>query len=279
MGQTQVRFTNPNKDWFKRNIMYASASGRQMTEAGRHEGATAVIVGSGPSLNDEHVIQALNGLWLRMESGENIVFYACKAAIKWLNDHGMPPQYGVSIDPGAHIACDEKISKVSGVTHIMATVTAPEVFEYLEGERVELFHSVCGLLEETDLYTTLFGSHEIVFGGFNVINRALGVAQQHGCSSFIFAGADSGWRQEQPYYCDGVKEMKQKKLFMNDHGRVDGTPWESTPDMVASATALARVAKEFDARGESEKVAFLGDTLPGALRYKDEEFLVEVASQ
>jgi hypothetical protein len=278
MPQTKVQFTNPNKDNFRRNIMYASASGYPMTEKGRHEGATAVIVGSGPSLNDPDVIKALNGYWLAWERGEAVRFYGCKAAIKWLHEHGMTPDYGVSIDPGAHIACDEKISKAPGVTHIMASVTAPEVFEYLEGEKVEIFHSVSGLQEELELYKTLTGVSDFVQGGFNVINRALGVAQYHGCESFVLAGVDSGWRDEQPYYCDGVVEMKQKKLFMRDRGRVDGKNWNSTPDMVASATSLARVAKEFDEKGESEKFRFLGDVMPEALRHADEEFLVDIAS-
>jgi hypothetical protein len=283
----KVQFTNPNKDNFRRNIMYASATYHNMTEKDRHKGCTAVIVGSGPSLNDPNVVKALNGYWNKRHTksdkpgkvhDETTIFYGCKAAIGWLAKHHMPPMYGVSIDPGAHIACEEKIPRVAGVTHILASVTAPEVYEYLSGHKIEIFHSVCGVEEELELYKELTGTADFVQGGFNVINRALGVAQYHGCDKFVFAGVDSGWREGQPYYCDGTRDMMQKKLFMRDKGRVDGTMWESTPDMVASAAALARVAKEFDARGESEKFRFLGDVMPEVLRHKDEEFLTEVAS-
>ena len=277
MAKTEVRFTNPNKDNFRRNIMYASATGYPMTEKDRHTGATAVIIGSGPSLNDKEVIKALNGYWNRKKRGEDIVFYGCKAAIKWLYEHGMKPDYGVSIDPGAHIACDEKISLVPGVTHIMSSVTAPEVFEYLEGQSVEVFHSVCGLPEEIELYKKLTGTTDFVQGGFNVINRALGVAQYHGCDAFVLAGVDSGWRDGAAMYCDGVKEMMQNKLFMRDKGAVDGDNWNSTPDMVASGTALAKIARKYDEDGESEKFRFLGDVMPEALRHADQEFLDEVS--
>ena len=279
MPDVKIQFTNPNRDNYARNIMYASALGYRMTEKDRHKGATAVLVGSGPSLNTTLVIQALNGYWGRREDEQApVIFYGLKAAIQWLADHHMPPDYGVSIDPGAHIACPEKIPKVPGVTHIMATVTAPEVFEYLDGEKVELFNSVCGLEEEVLLYDTLLGDKSMAMGGYNVINRALGVAQMHGCEQFVLAGADSGWREGQALYCDGTTTMMQKKIFMNDAGLVDGTQWESTPDMVASAVALARWAKNFDEKGEAEKVRFLGDVLPEKLRHKDEKFLQEVAS-
>jgi hypothetical protein len=279
MPQTKVQFTNPNKDNFRRNIMYASATGYKMTEKDRHAGATAVVLGSGPSLNDPQVIQALNGLWARREAGEPVVFYGCKAALKWMHEHHMTPDYGVSIDPGAHIACDEKISRVPGVTHIMASVTAPEVFEYLEGEKVEIFHSVCGLPDELELYEALTGTNNFVQGGFNVINRAVAVAQYHGCEKFVLAGVDSGWRDDDAMYCDGVKEMMQKKVFMQDKGRTDGRNWNSTPDMVASGTALARIAKQYDADGKSEDFRFLGDVMPEALRHASDEYLNEVAVQ
>lgn len=274
-NSTQIRFTNPNRQFYARNIMYASALGYPMTEKNRHKGATAVLIGSGPSLKDDPAVeQALRELYGR----DDTVFYGLKVAIRWLTDHGMAPQYGVSIDPGAHIACAEKIPRVPGVTHIMATVTAPEVFDYLEREQVELFNSVCGLEQELDLYEVLLQDKSLALGGYNVINRALGVAQHHGCERFVFAGADSGWREDQDWYCDGTRSMMQKKVYMNDDGRVDGTLWCSTPDMVASAVALARFAKNHDEKGEGYKVRFIGDVLPEKLRHKDEEFLQEVAS-
>lgn len=275
MGDIRIQFTNPNRDNYRRNIMYASCLGYQMTEKDRHKGATAVLVGSGPSLKDDPAVEAA----LRELYGQDdVVFYGLKVAIRWLTDHGMPPRYGVSIDPGAHIACAEKIPRVPGVTHIMASVTAPEVFDYLEQEQVELFNSVSGLEEEVTLYQVLLGDASMATGGYNVINRALGVAQNHGCTHFVIAGADSGWREDQDWYCDGTTTMMQKKVFMDDGGLVDGEKWNSTPDMVASAVALARFAKSYDESGEGEKVRFLGDVLPEKLRHKDEKFLQEVAS-
>ena len=274
-NEVQIRFTNPNRPVFARNIMYASALGHKMIQKDKYKGLTAVIVGSGPSLNDPEVEDALRELHERSD----VVILACKAAIKWMDDHGMTPDYGVSIDPGAHIACDEKISKVPGVTHIMASVSAPEVFDYLESEQVQIFHSVCGLPTEMDLYNVLFDDATVMQGGFNVVNRALAVAQYMGFESFVMAGCDSGWREEQDIYADGRGFFKdQKKVFMNDGGLIDGSDWHSTPDMVASAVSLAQIAKMFDEHGDSDKMIFLGDCLPQALRGKTDEFLKDVAS-
>ena len=271
--QVHIRFTNPNKDNYSRNIMYSSIIGRRLTDKNRHKGDCAVILGSGPSLDTDEVKTALRELY----SEPNTHFYACKAAIKWCADNVGVPEYGVSIDPGAHIACESKIPRVPGVIHIMATSSAPEVFDYLENERVELFHSVCGGEDELNLYKTLFEDSGIMQGGFNVINRALSISQYHGCVKYIFAGCDSGWREDQQIYIDGSK-MMQKKVYMNDAGAVDGKVWHSTPDMIASGVALARFAQNYDKMGDRDRVVFLGDVLPRAVRDKPDDFLEEVAS-
>jgi hypothetical protein len=273
-NEVQVRFTNPNREYFGRNIMYASALGYPCIDKDRHKGQRAVIVGSGPSLNNAEVELEL----LDMYEDPDTVFFGCKAAIRWLAEHDMTPEYGVSIDPGAHIACDEKIARIPGVTHLMASVTAPEVFDYLKNEDIEIFHSVCGLHTEIDLYDTLFEDASIMQGGFNVVNRALAITQFMGFDTFIMAGCDSGWRDDQPIYADGRAFMKdQKKVFMNDDGLIDGTSWHSTPDMVASAVALAMTAKAFDKHGDEGKFVFLGDGLPKSLRGRTDDFLREVA--
>lgn len=254
--------------------MYSSALAYPMIDKDRYKGLTGVIVGSGPSLNNPEVKEALQELSERSD----VVVLACKAAIKWMADHDMKPDYGVSIDPGAHIACEEKICRVPGVTHIMASVTAPEVFEYLKDEHVELFHSVCGLPEEVELYSRLFSDESIMQGGFNVVNRALAIAQFMGFETIIMAGCDSGWREDQSIYADGRSFMAdQKKVFMNDMGMVDGTPWHSTPDMVASAVALATIAKKYDDQDKSDNFVFLGDVLPKSLRGRTDDFLKDVA--
>ena len=273
-----VQFVNPHSPNFREHILYSSALGLPMTTADRHKDATALLVGSGPSLNHPNVIDQLKEITESNRNGEpEVVVYACKVAISWMDKYVCTPSYGVTIDPGDHIACDEKVPRVPGVTHLCATVSNPALFEWLADEQVELFNSVCGIPYEKMLYEAVTGGHATMIGGYNVINRAYSVANYHGCTKFIFAGVDCGWRDNEKMYCDGVDYMMQKKLFINDEGEIDGEVWHSTPDMVASGVALAKEAKGFDQRGESERLRFIGDVLPATLRQKPDEYLDNIA--
>ena len=134
---------------------------------------------------------------------------------------------------------------------------------------VQLFHSACGLPNELQLYGELFAPADCMTGGYNVVNRALALAKYMGAVGMILAGVDSGWRPGSAFYADGTDN--RPGVDMSDHGVVDGREWMTRPDMLASAVALARFAKQ-------NPVEFIGDVLPAKLVKKDEAFLKQCVS-
>lgn len=303
--QPRIKFVNPNVDNYKRNIEHASDlhrnHGYSMIQKDMLKGKAAVICGSGNTLGDEDVLDAIRK---KQENGALLV--ACKQAIKFLHDKGFKIDYAVSMDPGAHIACPEKIYKAPGVKHIIASSSDPELFDYLKGEEVLIFHSACGVENEVKLYQDLFDNPDCMGGGYNVINRALSAFLYMGCLPITLAGVDSGWRAGQSFYVDGTNN--RPGVDMCDNGRVEMTQaeqtlyralsekvankqdltdeevallgnlqskvWHTRPDMLASAVALAQVAKQYS----EQDFEILGKVLPHSLRYKDEAFLKECVS-
>ncbi len=318
-GAQKIKFVNPNVDNFERNIRHAAdlvkKHGLNMPRKDQHLGRGAVICGSGPSLKDPLVVEQIR----ERVRGQGYVLFATKAAIGWLHDQGLTPTYGVSMDPGAHIAAPHKIRKVPGVKHIIASSSDPQLFEYLMNEdehgpagEVWVFHSACGLINEVDLYKELFPDPTPIGGGYNVINRAIGIAQYMSCLPITVAGNDSGWRQGQAFYVDGQKN--RPGVDMNDGGQVELTDadgrispegeerkalieslqglspshftreqkarleyfeekvWHTRPDMLASAVAMARLHRKL-----APNMEFLGDTLPNRLLAKSDAFLKRCA--
>ncbi len=198
---------------------------RPLELAGKH----AIIVGSGPSLGDIGVLQDIRE---RKEAGD--VIFACKAAVGYLADRGIHPDYSVSMDPGVHIASPEKIAKVKDTVHIIASSSDPKLFEYLrednehgDGAEVWTFHSACGLANEIELYQTLFPLPDVMGGGFNVVNRALALAIYMGCGDITLAGVDCGWRQDQEMYMNGPAH--RPGVDMCDGGKVQLTDDSGDP--------------------------------------------------
>ncbi len=273
--RNQIKFVNPNTDNFPRNIENAAdlvARGVVgMALPGTYTGQAGIVVGSGPSLKDPAVMEALQHRY----AGGHII-YACKAAIKWLFDHDIVPHYGVSMDPGAHIASPKKIFKAPGVTHIIASTSDPMLFDYLLGDkhgppsRVLVFHSACGLPTEIHMYKELFPVADVMGGGFNVVNRAIALSLFMGINKLTLAGTDCGWRKDAEMYVDGPAH--RPGVDMNDGGQVDGKVWNTRPDMLASGVAIARMAKEM-----GDDMTILGDVLPASLMHKDDAFLDQCA--
>jgi len=266
----RIKFVNPNVGNYDRNIRHAASLGLRTYRKNelRKDGKKPVVlvVGSGPSLKDPAVIERI-----KEEHEKGTIIFACKAAIKVLYDQGVTPDYGVSMDPGAHIANPNKIFKAPGMTHIIASSSDPELFEYLKDENVIIFHSATGYEKEVELYNTLFETHDCMGGGYNVVNRAVSAAFFMGARKVILAGNDCGWRKDEDMYADGPAH--REGVDMTDHGMVDGREWMTRPDMLASGVALAKLAK-----ARPHAIEFIGDTLPSKLVDKDDEFLNKCAS-
>lgn len=128
-AQQRIQFTNPNIDNYPANIEYAAKlhrDGVATIGAGMLTGKRVIVVGSGPSLKDRENQRAIRRL-----AKQGAVVMACKQAIKYLHDHNIPVAFGVTMDPGAHIARPEKIYKAPGVVHLVASSSDPLVFQYL----------------------------------------------------------------------------------------------------------------------------------------------------
>jgi hypothetical protein len=313
-GGSQIKFVNPNSDNYETNIRHAATLGLPCIKANEHPNMTAVICGSGPSLND-----VLDEIREYKEQGAKI--YACKAAIKALHDAGIQPDYGVSMDPGAHIAAPEKIFKAPGTTHIIASSSDPALFEYLKDESVQIFHSATGLGLEVELYQELYENGDCIGGGFNVVNRAISVAQYMGAKNIVLAGNDCGWKKDQSFYCDGAEqrpgvnmcdngkltltdtdgnptsekngeilaELMRLRNILNTHvnkgkevpdeileelAKYDDILWWTRPDMLASGTSVARLAQRLG----PDRFVILGDVIPALLRDKSDDFLKTVSN-
>lgn len=263
----KIKFVNPNTDNYEGNIKHAAKlhkKGMLCIDKTMLKGQDVIVVGSGPSLKD--ILPEVKSL---VEDGAIIM--ACKQAIKFLHDKGFKVPWACSMDPGAHIACPEKIFKSPGTRHIIASTSDPELFKYLSKEKVVLFHSATGYAREVELYDKLFKMHDCMGGGYNVVNRAVSAAYYMGAKRVYLAGTDCGWREDSTFYVDGV--APKTGVDMCDNGMVDGTPWHTRPDMLASGVALAKLGKL-----NGDRLVFLGDTLPSKLVHKDKAFLDKCAA-
>jgi len=258
----KIKFVNPNTGNYDRNIRHAASLNLPMIEKNSNVGQGVIICGSGPTLHDPHVMKKIRQY---VEKGFKII--ACKAAIKYLHEQGLKVDFGCSMDPGDHIANPDKIYKAPGTKHIIASSSDPALFEYLKDEEVLIFHSATGYEKEVALYKTLFKDSWCAGGGYNVVNRAVSAAMYMGFSPVVLAGTDCGYREDQTFYVCG--DNPRDGVDMNDGGAVDGVPWLTRPDMLASGIALARLSKKLG----KDEIIFLGDTLPAKLQYKSEEFL------
>lgn len=124
---------------------------------------------------------------------------------------------------------------------------------------------------EVEVYRRLFEHADVVIGGFTVANRALGLAKYMGFDKVVLAGADFGWRVDgkDSYYAGFVDAEPLNDVWMTDQGRVDGKPWKTRPDLLASAVDVARHIKQ-------GRVKVVGDSLAAALAKHPDEYLDRV---
>ncbi len=155
----------------------------------------------------------------------------------------------------------------------MAVVPGQMEMKTTEGNS---FSPVCmSVRDEVTVYRGAFPSADVMIGGFTVGNRALGLAKYMGFENVVMAGMDFGWRDDgtgedgKLRYASFVKYAGLKDLFMNDKGRVDGKPWRTRPDLLASAVDVAKHIKK-------GQVKVLGDSLANAFAKKDDDYLDKV---
>lgn len=160
------------------------------------------------------------------------------------------------------------------------------------------------------MYYTYYPETVRAGSGLNAVTRALDVALIMGASRITLLGADSALRVSKPLpdepddspahkkwlkggrkgpppqfpagsaehtkwltedcemHVDGGHALASGATAVTVEGEIDGRFWVTKPDMMISAIYLARMVRHFDGR-----IEVIGDTLPNALKDKDDEFL------
>jgi len=126
---------------------------------------------------------------------------------------------------------------------------------------------------ELEMYQRYYNYADVMQSGFTVTNRAIALLMYLGFEDVILAGCDFGWRNPNrgSHYASFVQVGAVPGAYMSDNGMVDGKPWYTRPDQLASAVDIARQIKDGRIKG-------LGDTLAVALSKKPKDFLDKVVT-
>jgi hypothetical protein len=291
------------------HLRHAAAGGWPMVEKDCHSGQHAVICSTGTSIKDPAVISKVKRLakkghivfglketipYLRekgikvkysvsMDPGgdrqidrtpldQNVIYCLASSCHPKLYDHIHGAGCRIQV---FHSACGhgEETYKPGIFTQAgandFAIMPGVHTLKTLEGDH-EFTPIVPLVKNELQLYEELFGNADTMCGGFTVTNRALALAKYMGFDKIYLAGTDFGWREEgKSHYSDLVSVKPIDGSYMTDHGKIDGTPWFTKPDQLASAVDIAQKQK-------SGEIKVLGDSLAAALSKHDDAFLDEI---
>jgi hypothetical protein len=299
-----IQLTNPNADNYAAFIV-GNADARdhlvmrdmQSTEdyvvhENCYKDQHLVLCGAGPSLADNAVE------WC--PKGDQV--WGCNSAVIWLAEHGHKATHGFTIDQGEPMV--EEWRSAPDVEYLLATTVHPLLTEHLvaAGRKVRFFHNYVGmrgrpvacdggqLSYEDWLYGSLFPSTVRVGDGLNSVNRAIALAEFCGFSQISVLGADCSLRvkgrapRKDGKRGDGkyMQWLKDNTIMHADGGNalasgathhvfeadIDGRYWVTKPDMLVSAIDLVKMQRTYGV-----KLNLVGDTLPNALKDKDDEFL------
>jgi hypothetical protein len=225
-----------------------------------YAGKTVAICGAGPSLKDAYrQIRKSHHVW------------AANRAAHYLNEWNWRCTHAFAIDAGTAMfnKAWKTVPKVSE-EFILATSVHPKLVDHVleSGNKVRFFHSVRGGVEdEFQLYAAFFPPAPIAGEGLNAVNRAIVLADWLGYKRIFVCGADNALKGDE-FYADGGNHPNHDDGAVYLKGEVHGRKWTTTPDMLMSATNLARMSWRYGSR-----VELVGNTLPRALARTSDEFL------
>ena len=219
-------------------------------------GKKLAICGAGPSLKDAYkVIRKCDMVW------------GCNRGALYLEKWNWKLTHAFGIDAGTAMFEDcWKVPPNPSAGFLVATSVHPKLIDHLleHDKRVQMFHSMRGgFKDEVKLYELLFAPCPTVGNGLNSVNRALGLAAHLAFKKVFVCGADNALR-DGAFYADG--SPRENSTYME--GKVFGRTWTTTPDMLMSATDLARTKW-----AHPEWMEIVGNTLPRALTRTSEAFL------
>ena len=267
-----------------------------MVRENQHEGQHVVICGAGPSLADhaaEYCADA-DQVW------------GCNSALPYLVGAGLRVTHGFTVDQTP--AMVNEWETAPDVRYMVPSTVHPHVTAHLTraGRTMEWFHNYVGIKGprqtwpaddgqtysadyEDWLYVMLYPSAFRAGSGLNTVTRAIDVAAWMGFSRITVLGADcalrvltpkpEGMAMDSPGYrqwletstvmhADGGHALASGATMVTMDGEIDGRVWTSKPDLLVSAVWMEKMR-----RNMPERLFFVGDTLPNALKGKSETFL------
>lgn len=278
----QIKFENPEVANLSKHIKMNASLGLPMVEQGCHaEARGAVICGMGHSLETPAVLRRIRAAvkkgWL-IFGIKAAMAYLLEKGIKTDYSVAMDPQtrqigktpilenviycmasschpefFRHLLDKGCdvrifHSACGAKERFMSPGFVLDLTDKQKCIF----CSKIEMqtddgypFSPVCvAERDEVGIYAEHFSHCLTVQGGFTVANRAIGLCEMMGIKKIVLAGCDFGWRDNKSFYAKHFEGKPLDELFLNDHGRIDGKPWHSRADMIASAVEIAKLIQD-----------------------------------
>ena len=217
------------------------------------KGQTLALCGAGPSLPD-HV------------NGVDHVF-ACNSALPYLVNRGVNVTAGVGIDQTPGLLNEWAVP--IDVDYYLASTVDPVLVAHLMGSGIvpSFFHSLVGFEDEIPAYKK-WPTGFLAFRGRNVVGRFLPVALWMGFERIDVYGADHAFGPDDVTHADGTTADDAYGPTAVFTGEIDGRTWRTRADMLRAAVDLVRYTRESEGR-----VRLMGDTLPNAIKDKDNEFL------
>jgi hypothetical protein len=295
-GGQQIQLENPVANHFETFIVGNAMKCDRVAEMDSAKGQHIVICGAGPSLR-EHAAEYC-------ETADQV--WGCNSALVWLHENGHRVTHGFTVDQTPHML--EEWYSTPDVEYLLATSCHHHLTELLEkaGRRITFFHNYVGLRKkpvqmpdpeggpdivmpyEDWLYMAIYPETVKVGSGLNAVTRAWDLAYFMGASKITILGADCAlkikrkppdapegspahmkWlREDTEMHADGGNALASGATQVTVEGEIDGRFWVTKPDMMISAVWMVRMARHF-----GDTVELVGDTLPNALKDKDEEYL------
>lgn len=222
------------------------------------KGKDLILCGSGPSLPKVKNL-------LRVHPDADV--WGCNDALMWLTRRGLRVTHGVGIDqsPDLYTTC---WTPPPSVTYLVASSASHQLLAHLlrygHRDRIILFHSFIGFEGEEELYRLLYRPAPMVGCGLNVVNRSIALAVFLGYRTIYLVGADCALGRRDTLHTG--ETTADTGIILR--GKIDGRRWATKPDLLSSACDLVRQKREM-----GDRLQFIGDTLPQALKDKDDAFL------
>lgn len=287
-----LKLVNPVAHSYELFIRANAPHATRVVVQGSAKGQHLVLCGAGPTLR-HHAAE-----WC--PQGDQV--WGCNSALTWLAANEHKVTHGFAIDQTEDMLTEWATPPRVG--YLVASSIHPKLREHLEskGLRLRWFHNWVGVNKppvkyqgetmsyEDALYHRLF-AHRMPRSGFglNSVTRAIDIALYMGFATITILGADCALAYDEPPPVGMEPQSYEHLRWLREHchlhadgggafashstmavlsGRIDGKHWETKADMMVTAVSLAKKVRQMPNR-----IRLIGDTLPNALKDKDDAYL------